>query len=182
MIKEIWKDIPGYEGIYQVSNIGNVKSLKFGKEKILKLGMDGKSPRQYYKVILMKDKKKESVKIHKLMAMAFLNHIPCGYKIVVDHINNDRLDNRIENLQLISSRENSSKDKKLGSSKHTGVHFHKNKNKFNANIRINGKKIYLGSFDCEIEASEAYQNALKMYNNNDLSFMESKRKRNNCKK
>jgi|LakMenEpi03Aug12_release.lakeMendotaPanAssembly.Ray.scaffolds.fasta_scaffold597176_1 hypothetical protein len=190
MIKEIWKNIPNYEGYYQASNLGRIKSIerdilnrgKFpfkSKEKILKPQND---TRGYSCLNLFKNGKRKNIKVHKLIAMTFLNHIPNGkYDIVVDHINNDKLDNRVENLQLISNRENTTKIAR-GKSKYIGVIWQKKLNKWGARIRIEGKSIYLGVFDCEIQASEAYQNALKMYNNNDLSFMESKRKRNKLTK
>jgi hypothetical protein len=168
MNKEIFKDVPGYEGIYQVSNFGNVKSLpremvkgnvKFiSKEKILKSNI-GK--RGYKCLNLVKNGNLKNITIHKLVAMAFLAHNPDGYKIVVDHINNDKLDNRVENLQLISNRENCSKDTRSIYSKYVGVTFHKQRNKWQSAIKIDGKSKYLGSFTDEYEAHLAYQKALK---------------------
>lgn len=157
LFMEIFKDIPSYEGMYQVSNLGRVKSLKLNGEKILKpvIGRNG-----YLQVKLCNKEKQKNVKIHQLAAMAFLNHTPCGHKIVVDHKNNDKQDNRLSNLQLISQRENASKDKK-GSSKFTGVYWKKEDNKWSSQIIINGKKKYLGLFNSEVEASEYYQAALK---------------------
>jgi hypothetical protein len=180
---EIWKDIPGYEGIYQVSDIGNVKSLSreklirgkypiTTKEKILKQLVN---PRGYLIVILCKNNLKKTINVHILVAMAFLNHKPDGtHKIVVDHINNNKLDNRLVNLQLINHRENSSKDRKNGTSKYTGVCWQKSNNKWQSEITINGKKKYLGLFTDEYEAHLAYQKALKMYHEGDLSFMKIK--------
>lgn len=172
MIKEEFRDIPGFEGIYQVSNLGNVKSLPrkilngkafyISKERILKPSICSKG---YYFFVL---KKPKAIRVHKLVAMAFLNHIPDGtHKIVVDHINNIRTDNRLENLQLITNRENCSKDKKNGSSKYTGVYWSKERNKWKSKININGKSIHLGYFKIETEASEYYQNALKSIENNE---------------
>ena len=56
---EKWKDIEGYEGLYQVSNLGRVKSLKFGKEKILKILINSHG---YAHVILLKEGKRKMVK------------------------------------------------------------------------------------------------------------------------
>lgn len=166
---EIWKDIPGYEGMYQVSNLGRIKSLsrdinrnnsKFTlKEKILIGGIDSKG---YKNVGLNFNSFKKVINIHKLVAMAFLNHIPDGtHKIVVDHINDNKLDNRVENLQLITNRENCSKSRKNTSSNYTGVSWHKRYNKLASNICINDKKVYLGRFNTEEEANEVYQLKLK---------------------
>jgi len=170
MIKEIFKDIPGYEGYYQASNFGRIKSLErniysndklhyIQKEKILKPCIRGKI-KFYHCVDLLKNNKRKNIGIHQLVAMAFLNHIPNGFKIVVDHINNNPLDNRLENLQLITQRENNSKDKKGYSSKYTGVSWDSTRNKWRVSINIKGMPKHLGRFDCEIQASEAYQNAL----------------------
>jgi hypothetical protein len=182
-MQEIFKDIPDYEGLYQVSNLGNVKSLSrhylkkgkypsISKEKILKYNIMSSG---YYSLSLYKEGKGKSIKIHQLVAMAFLNHKPNGYKIVVDHINNNKLDNRLENLQIISNRENASKNTKKKSSIYTGVFFRQPQKKFTALIRINNKLINLGSYSNELEAHETYQNALKMYNNGDLSFIKSRK-------
>lgn len=168
MEKEIWKPIKGYEGIYEISNIGRVKSLRrivnngycdyFIEEKILKTSMNTDG---YLKITLIKCKKRKTYKIHQLIAIAFLNHIPKGSTIVVDHIDNNKLNNNINNIQLITSRLNSSKDKKNFSSKYTGVFLCKHLKKWVSRIYIKGKRVYLGSYSNEIEASSAYQEALK---------------------
>lgn len=162
MQEEIFKDINGYEGKYQISNFSNVKALGNNKARKEKILTHKKNINGYLFVILYKNNKPRTFGIHQLMAMAFLEHIPCGKNIVVDHINNIKTDNRVENLQLISVRENSSKDKKGYSSKYVGVHFDKKSNKWRARIHINGKKIHLGSYTDELKANEAYQNKLKI--------------------
>ena len=88
----------------------------------------------------------------------FLNHKP-NKEFVVDHINNIKLDNRLENLQLITQRENSSKDRK-GTSVYRGVSWAKQNKKWIAQITINKKKINLGYFTIELNASKAYNLAL----------------------
>jgi hypothetical protein len=173
-MEEIWKDIPEYECIYQVSNLGRVKSLsnnKTRKEKILKPSKNGSG---YYQVVLNKNGKMKTITVHKLVAVTFLNHNPDGMKIVIDHINNVKTDNRLENLQLISARENCSKDKINGSSKYVGVYWNIRDNKWVAQITINNKRKNLGYFANQLLANEAYKNALEMYKNGDLSFMVSK--------
>jgi len=168
-VQEIFKDIPNFEGIYQISNLGSVKSLerkvkhskgglRMVKEKILKPTDDGKG---YLQVMLQRQGRIKLFQVHQLVAMVFLNHKPCGHKLVVDHINNISSDNRVENLQLISNRENSSKDKKGGSSKYVGVCWSKAIRKWIAYIKINEKRIHLGTFKDEYKAHLAYQNKLK---------------------
>lgn len=167
-MQEIYKDIPNYEGFYQVSNLGNVKSLERTvkywrgkrtiKEKVLKSAKEGNG---YLIVALSKNNKYKSIKIHKLVALAFLGHTSKGYDgLIVDHIDNNKLNNKLENLQLITARENCSKDRK-GSSKYTGVSWNKKANKWQSHITINYKLKNLGYFTDELEASETYQKALK---------------------
>lgn len=170
MEKEIWKDIPGYEGYYQVSNLGRVRSLdrvvKHGRlgEFKLKGGIKkfGTSFGGYKVCRLSKDGAQKAIKVHQLVAIAFLNHKPCGRKIVVDHIDNDNQNNRLDNLQLITSRQNSSKDKS-GVSQYTGVCWHGQSKKWASRIWDNSVKklIHLGLFNSEYEAHLAYQEKLK---------------------
>lgn len=157
---EIWKDIPNYEG-YQVSSLGNVKSLNYshtGSERILKPSKDKDG---YLKVVLFNNSKRNYFKIHQLVAMAFYGHnLRVDSKgLVVDHIDNNRANNRADNIQLITIRHNSSKDQKGRSSEFIGVFF--NKKKWFASIWFKKRLIHLGSFDIEIEAANAYQKALK---------------------
>lgn len=172
-MQEIWKDIPGYEGYYQVSDFGRVKSLarvishshyfRKIKERILKLASNGDG---YNKVMLCRDGNHKSMKTYKLVAIAFLGYRPGEDGLVVDHINNIKADDRLSNLQLITQRENTSKDRwrKNHSSKYTGVCWDKTKKKWKARIQINKKNKHLGCFKSEIEASEYYQQALKNFN------------------
>ena len=157
-MQEIFKDIPGYEGIYQVSNLGRVKSIKFGKEIIKRNGRS----RQYLNVTLSVKNKQKTFSVHKLVAMAFLNHKPDGTQnLVVDHINDNPLDNRLENLQVITSRENVCKKQGEYTSKYKGVCWHKPTRKWRAKINVKYKSYRIGVFDTEEEASIAYQNKLK---------------------
>jgi TATA-box binding protein (TBP) (component of TFIID and TFIIIB) len=89
--------------------------------------------------------------------MAFLNHKPCGMKLVIDHINDNKFDNRLENLQITSVRYNTCKKQEKYSSKYKGVSFRKSDKKWVARIFIDGKIIYLGAFVNEYDAHLAYQ-------------------------
>ena len=166
---EEFRAVKGYDDIYEVSNPGRVKSLTrvivkadgvklTVKEKILKPRI---STGGYSFVTLVKDTNRKNFNNHKLVAIAFLNHTPCGMKIVIDHIDNNPFNNRADNLQLISQRQNCSKDKKGGHSKYVGVTWDKSANRWKAQIDIDGKNKYLGKFTDELKAYETYQAKLK---------------------
>lgn len=168
-MKEIWKDILGFEGLYQASNIGNVKSLqrtinhpKSGlivkKEKIIKNNISGNG---YMTVSLYKKGEAKTKYIHQIVAIAFLGHKPSGYKFVINHKNFNRKDNRLDNLEVMTQRENTNLKHIKISSNYVGVVWHKRDKIWESSIRINGRLKYLGRFVNEIDAHNAYQNKLR---------------------
>lgn len=172
-IYEEWRDIPEYEELYKVSNFGRVKSLsrlktnKQGiyqtKEIILK---PGKGTDGYLLVCLHnKDKVSKTLKIHQLVPLVFLGHIPNGYKLVVNHKNFIKTDNNLSNLEIVTHRENTSYRSKKSYSQYTGVCYVKPTNKWRAKMMINGVRVHLGIFDNEYDAHLAYTNKLKSINN-----------------
>lgn len=169
--KEIWKDIEGYEGLYQVSSHGRVKSLerkvddkgglRMINERILKPRLGGPSRRKYYSVILCKYGKMKSKRVNRLAAQYFVpnpNNLP-----EVNHLDNDPLNNYYENLEWCTSRKNKNHGMtfKETSSNYPGVCWDKSRGKWKSNIYINGRLKYLGRYDFELEAAESYQTALK---------------------
>jgi hypothetical protein len=170
-MQEVWKDIPGYEGMYQVSNLGRVYSMP--KEWITfnggKRNHNGKMlhpqlKNDYYEVRLYNNLYYKTIKVHQLVAMAFLGHVRNGKQdLVVDHIDNNQINNELCNLQIISQRKNSSKDR-INNSGFTGVYKLKH-NKFRAQIKIEDKQIHLGYFKCALSASVAYYKKLKEIEN-----------------
>lgn len=165
---EIWKDIPGYHGKYQVSNEGRVRSLPQYNLRTTRILKPGKSKNGYYRVSLSSAAKRKSFLVHQLVAMAFLNHKPNGHSLVVDHINNISTDNRLENLQIITLRENTNKDRgERDLALPLGVYKTTNGKKYGAHIGHKGKVIYLGSYDTPEEAHEAYLTKLKELEDND---------------
>ena len=115
---EIFKDIIGYEGLYQISNLGNVKSLKFKKHIILKGGIDLSG----YKIVSLRDSnKKQSTKtVHRLVAIAFITNTQ--NKKCVNHINGIKTDNNLINLEWNTYAENMNHSFKNGLRKIGGNH------------------------------------------------------------
>lgn len=155
---EEWRFVPGYEGLYMVSNWGRIKSLKYGKEKFRKLY---KNPDGYLIVDFKKDGIRKTYVIHTLVWDLFGDKPRNGLILQVDHIDNNKENNHIDNLQLLSARENSSKMclTKSKSSKYTGVSWFKRDSKWKAQIQIKGKQHHIGLFTTQEEASEAYLKA-----------------------
>ncbi|WP_299988677.1 HNH endonuclease [uncultured Pontibacter sp.] len=100
---EIWKDIPGFEGQYKASNLGNVWSVKNDRPLCKAVGTCG-----YEQLTLMKEGKQCGRFVHRLVAQTWLplpEHLN-GKKAIVDHIDFDRTNNNIENLRWVSYSEN----------------------------------------------------------------------------
>lgn len=104
---EIWKDIKGYEGEYQISNLGRVKTLKkqIGRKEAEKIMKPSTTYQGYSRITLIKDKKPKMYAVHRLVAEAFIPNTE--NKPIVDHINGERGDNRVENLRWTTFSENS---------------------------------------------------------------------------
>lgn len=119
METEIWKDIPGYEGHYKISNKGSVKSIK--KNDIL---MKGAYLKGYKIISLWKNGTGRMFRVHRLVAMSFIpnpENKPC-----IDHVNGNRSDNRVENLRWVTPKENQNNpitkdkfNKRAGKAHHT---------------------------------------------------------------
>ena len=144
-MEEIWKDVTNYEGLYQVSNLGRVKSLgfdKWHKGRILKQSFDGKG--KYLFVGLHKNGETKQKNVHRLVAETFIpnpNNLPC-----VNHINEIKTDNRASNLEWCTIEYNSN----YGNAKKNMIESRrKNNNQEEINRKIKDTKKKNQSFSCE---------------------------------
>lgn len=170
-VKEIWKKIPGFDN-YSVSDLGRVRSdyriiMRSDKkphpvkEKILSLNPD---TRRYLGVVLYKNKKRYHKMVHKLVMLAFKGHDYRGHKKIIDHIDEDKTNNRLDNLQITDNRHNILKSRAgKGTSEYPGVCWDKKTKKWVAQIYIGGFRHYLGRFEIEEDAAQAYINKLKKH-------------------
>ena len=137
---ETYKVIKGFEG-YSVSDHGNVKNNKTGR--ILK---NCPNSRGYENVHLCKDQKRSTITVHRLVALSFLPNLDA--KPMVDHIDNNILNNNYLNLRWSTCIQNG-QNRQLNKNSKTGqkgVYFHKASQKYEARISIDGIKVHLGLF------------------------------------
>ncbi len=175
---DVWKSIVGYETSYQVSNLGNVRSLpricfnpRYGeyvvRGRLLMLTNSG----GYKYISLYKAGKKEVFPVHQLVAEAFLGYKKrSGSALVIDHIDANKSHNHVNNLRIVTFRENVSlgyKKSKLYSHLPTGVYYHKKSKKWAAVAFLNGKKVHLGLGITPEEAGDIYTNRIKNLHYND---------------
>lgn len=160
---EEWRDVPGYEGCYQVSDLGHVRSLKRpkAKGKLLKLHRMYKSG--YWVVRLQKPGSKQVAwLVHRLVAFVFLG---LSRSEEVDHINLNKDDNRLENLRKASHGQNryNMRRQKNNTSGYKGVSYRPKERKWQAYIYHNRKCVHLGTFSTPEEAHAAYCIAAEQY-------------------
>lgn len=117
-MEEIWKQIKGYEGLYEISSLAKVKSisrLRTGgnnaiRERIMKPYL---SRTGYHKVVLSKNKQDKHISVHRLIALVFVGEPPTD-KHEVNHIDGNKLNNSIDNLEWVTRSQNLSHAYKLG--------------------------------------------------------------------
>jgi hypothetical protein len=172
---EIWKPIPDYEGIYEISSWGRVKGMKrlvgYRRKGFLKLISEkiltNHISRGYEFVNLYKENKRDPRRINILVAMVFLEDYDNNK--VINHKDQKKLNNYYKNLECVYNRENVtfSVNKNTTSSNYVGAYVSyktvngKSYKQIHSEIGILGKKIWLGSFKTEEEAHQAYLDALK---------------------
>ena len=159
-MNEVCKEIPGYEGLYEISENGTVYSLNFGKQGKRK-ALTPVFVNEYYKVKLCKDGIKKRHSIHRLVMLAFV-----GPSILdVDHENAVKTDNRLENLKYKTVQQNTQNyyNHKNG---FCGASWRKRDKKWKATMRIEGKQKTLGYFKTKEEAIDKYNSTFKQLHSN----------------
>ena len=150
-MQEEFRKIEDYP-MYSVSNFGNVRMEKNGKLMKQRINPVG------YKIVGLCPKpftKQETIRVHRLVAIAFIPNPE--NKRNVDHIDNNRTNNNIENLRWATNSENgfNSKLSSNNTSGFKGVTFHKKSNKWHASIKVNGKRKHIGTFTNKEDAIKA---------------------------
>jgi hypothetical protein len=154
MDPETWRDVEGYNGRYQVSDLGRVKNTKTGR--VLK---PGKKPKGYLFVVLCVGGRGKTRTVHRLVAQAFIPN-PRGLTDV-DHANNVRTDNSVTNLRWASKSENVRNQciRQGTSSRYKGVSWNVKNQKWYAQITFESRRHHLGTFADERDAAIAYNSA-----------------------
>ena len=148
---EIWKSIKGFEGLYEVSSLGNVKSIRRNKLLSLHIDQDG------YKSCTLCRIYKKNVRVHRLVYEAFIGEL--DDRLVIDHIDTIKTNNEYTNLRQIETRENTTIGK-VRKSNYRGVRYFKPNNKWGSEIQIDGVRYFLGLYDSAELASEQYEKTL----------------------
>jgi len=186
MKPEIWKAVEGYEGLYEVSSYGRVKSIArvsaglrcptIIKEKILK----GSLVLGYPTVGLCKNGVQKIFTVHRLVAVAFLNYVPDGRELEIDHINGLRDDNYAVNLRIVTRQFNMTygfrknrkyftppkMERKIGKnwseiySQYVGVYWSKEHKMWYSKVAIYGVYKHLGFYKSEETAARMYESKL----------------------
>ena len=152
-------NVKGYEGLYAVTDCGEVYSLKSGKRLQTDLSDNG-----YLRVTLYHDGTPKKHLLHRVVYFSFHRAEDDGRKdMVIDHINEDRRDNRLSNLRYITLRENIAGCSAFNANGLPRGVSRSLDGKYLAIITLDRRRFYMGTFDDEASASEAYENALKRF-------------------
>jgi len=167
-LEEMWVPVRGHEGYYDVSNMGRIRSNIIRRYKYPHILNGSKMTNGYLQVFFRTPNNRKQELIHRVVALHFLKEPPKhkDKRLVVDHINGIRSDNRASNLRFVTDRFNCTygkrKDSVSFSSKYPGVSFKKDHKKWRALILVEKKSIHLGYFDKEEDAYLAYRQALSL--------------------
>lgn len=157
---EVWKDVDGFGGVYEISNYGRVKSSNYGglirKPRFQRNG--------YETVRLWKNGKAKFYLIHRLVFSHFVEKL--NDNLVIDHIDGNKVNNHFTNLQQITNRENTNKS--VSNKLLKGVKRINKGNCYTSALNIGYKRYYLGHFKTIEDANAAYNCARLNYENNGI--------------
>ena len=174
LVIEVWKPIDGFDYKYEISNLGRFKRLtSFHKSKIGEITTGSYDSKGYLRTTLVKNGKNVYRKMHRLVAEYFLEDY--SENLTVNHVNFKKDDNRVSNLEMMSSYENIidhklKKVKEISYSSVLGVSFHKNLNKWTAKVNTKDGRRSIGVFNTEKDAVEAINN----YSDSDIKIGKGK--------
>lgn len=169
-MKEAWKDVDGYEGIYQVSNLGRIRTFRVkdgyvgfklsDTPKLMSLIPNGNG---YLYVTFVKDGKRSNHYVHRTVAQAFIGKIPKGY--VINHIDYDKTNNHVENLEIVTQKKNvqHSIDRMRKPRARTGDYYIRYREK-NRSYEVTVKLKTVGSFKTIEEARKARDEYIEKIN------------------
>lgn len=167
---DVWIPVFGFVGRYEISTNGKIKRLKrvvpHARSKFISIPEIILSPKLhksgYLYVNLTKDGVSFTKQVHRVLMESIRNESIDGFE--VNHIDCNKENNSVDNLEIVNRRENlSHRYKNATSSVFTGVHFHKRSGLFVARIFLNGKKLHIGCSKSELEAGCLYDAAISFF-------------------
>ena len=166
-------NVLGFDGLYCVTDEGRVFSLKTGNE-LRQIDYGG-----YLYVHLHSNGLSFNLRVNRLVLSSFTKK-DIDERFVVDHIDCDKHNNRLDNLRLLTNGENTVRGKSLKFPR--GVCYYEHIKKYGANIQINHKRYFLGAYDTQEEASNTYEAALKRWKDNGIIPLSANERKNNTRK
>lgn len=163
---------------YMVSDLGRIKSLNYNNKGIEGIIKQSLSNNGYYHVRLKnKNNKLMNIKTHQMVAIGFLGHTLDRFNKVIDHKNNVKTDNRLVNLQIVTPRFNTNKDK-IKEGILIGDSWYKGENIWCPSVTIDNTLYKLGNYTTLKEASNAYNKAVYDWENDKIKPFKKQRVKN----
>lgn len=159
---EEWRPVVGFEGIYEVSNCGRMRSLhkRFNGRGGKLMNLRGRC-HGYVRVNLRNACRTITAGVHRLVVEAFILGRAMRGEECADHINGVPSDNRLQNLRVCTQTQNKQYRRRVSGSPHKGVKAVTGSRTFAATIQANGQRLHLGTFATRSEAAAAYDEAAK---------------------